>query len=146
MKSTVLLFLLAFGLVARAAAADLAPAGVVMFDHAQLDAAFAKGLPLLFNSGYKVSAGRRVVPGLVELHEHDTDLLYVTEGTATFITGGTMVDAKATGPGEYRGTSITGGVIHHLTKGDLIVIPTGTPHLFSQVDGTFLYLIIKVTK
>lgn len=117
-----------------------------MFSHVQVDDAFAKGLPLIFNSGYKISAGRRIMPGVVEVHARDTDILYVTEGTATFITGGTTVEPKESGPDEIRGTAIKGGVTHHLSKGDMIVIPPNTPHWFSEVKGTFLYLVIKVTK
>ena len=146
MKPLTLLALLALGVGARAASLDAPPTDVIMLDHAKVDDSFAKGLPLLLNTSYKISAGRRVMAGTVEFHERDTDIIYVTEGTATFITGGTMVDAKTTGLNEVHATSITGGVTHHLSKGDLIVIPAGTPHWFKEVPGTFLYLLIKVTK
>ena len=146
MKPLTLLALLALGVGARAASLDAPPTDVIMLDHAKVDDSFAKGLPLLLNTSYKISAGRRVMAGTVEFHERDTDIIYVTEGTATFITGGTMVDAKTTGLNEVHATSITGGVTHHLSKGDLIVIPAGTPHWFKEVPGTFLYLLIKVTR
>jgi glc operon protein GlcG len=149
MKSLAFAALLALGLVSRAAAADTIgapPTDVVIFNHVQVDDAFAKGLPLSLNSSFKISAGRRVMPGTVELHARDTDILYVTEGTATFITGGTITEAKPSGPDEVRGVAITGGVTHHLTKGDMIIVPAGVPHWFSEVKGTFLYLVIKVTR
>lgn len=151
MKSTALIALLALGLVSRAAAADAPPPAapptdVVLLDHAKIDDAFAKGMPLLINTSYKIQAGRRVMPGKVEIHEHDTDIFYVTEGSATFVTGGTAVGGKTTKPGEILGDTITGGVTRHLTKGDVIVIPAGVPHWFTEVSGTFLYLVVKVTK
>jgi len=122
------------------------PTEVVLIDHGTVDNAFAKGLPMHINSSYKIQAGRRVMPGVVEIHEHDTDILYVTEGTATFVTGGTAVDAKPSTTGEIRAKSITGGTVRHLVKGDIIVIPAGIPHQFTEVPGTFLYFVVKVTK
>ena len=146
MKSSALIALLALGLVARAAATDAPPTDAVLLDHAKVDDAFAKGLPLLINTSYKIQAGRRVMPGNVEVHTSDTDIFYVTEGSATFVTGGTTEGGKTTAPGEIRGDKITGGVAHHLTKGDVIVIPAGVPHWFTAVSGTFLYFVVKVTK
>jgi len=146
MKSSALIALLALGLVSRVVAVDAPPADVVLFDHAVVDNAFAKGLPLLINSSYKIQAGRRVMPGKVELHEHDTDIFFVTEGSATFVTGGTLEGGKTTKPGEILGEKITGGVTRQLSKGDVIVIPAGVPHWFTEVNGTFVYFVVKVTK
>jgi len=146
MKTSALLALLALGLVARAAAAEPPSPDVTTFDHTKVDDAFAKGMPLMINTRYSVRAGRRVMAGKVELHTNDTDIFYVTEGSATFVTGGTAVNEKPTGPGEVTADKITGGVEHHLTKGDVIVIPAGIPHWFTEVSGTFLYFVVKVTK
>jgi len=151
MKTPAFIALLALGLVARLAAADAPktdapPTDVVVLDHAKVDAAFAKGLPLMINTSYKIQAGRRVMGGQVEVHDHDTDVLWVTEGSATLVTGGTAIGMKTTAPGESRGEKIEGGVTRHVTKGDIIVIPEGIPHWFTQVDGTFLYFVLKVTK
>jgi len=93
-----------------------------------------------------VMAGRRVAPGEVEIHEKDTDVFYITEGSATFVTGGTAADQHRTAPGEIRAPKIAGGEEHHLKKGDVIVIPAGVPHQFTAVDGTFLYFVVKVSK
>lgn len=147
MKIISLLALMAAGLVSRAVAADAAPTDAVVIDHTKVDAAFAKSLPpLLVTPGYKVQTGRRVVPGKVEIHASDTDIFYVTEGTATLVTGGTAVDAKVTKPGETIAEKIDGGTPHKLAKGDVVVIPAGVPHWFSEVSGTFLYFVVKVTK
>jgi quercetin dioxygenase-like cupin family protein len=127
-------------------AAEAPPTDVVVVDHAKVDAAFAKGMPMLVNSSYKIQAGRRVTGGNVEVHANDTDIFYVTEGEATFVTGGTPVDPKTTGPGEVRAEKITGGTTRKLVKGDVIVVPAGVPHWFTEVKGTFLYFVVKVTK
>lgn len=146
MKITVLLALLSFGFVRLAVAAEAPPTDVVQIDHAKVAAAFAQGLPLLANTSFKVSAGRRVAPGNVELHTQDTDIFYVVDGSATFVTGGTIVEPTTTGPGEIRGKAVTGGVTRHLAKGDVIVIPKGVPHWFTEIGGTFLYYVVKVTQ
>ena len=122
------------------------PTDVVVIGHDQVDAAFAKGLPIVANSSYKVQAGRRVTPGNVEIHEHDTDIFYIIEGSATLVTGGTAVEPKTTAAGEIRAKEIAGGIARHLIKGDVIVIPSGVPHWFTEVNGTFLYYVVKVTK
>ena len=146
MKNTILFVLLSFGLVRLSAADEAPPTGVVVIDHAKVDAAFVQGQMLMANSSYKVLAGRRVAPGSVEVHALDTDIFYVLEGSAAFVTGGTVSDGTTTAPNEIRGKAIVGGTSHHLVKGDMIVIPKGTPHQFTQVDGTFLYYVVKVTQ
>jgi uncharacterized protein YjlB len=35
-------------------------------------------------------------------------------------------------------------VIHQLKEGDVIVIPAGTPHWFSKIDGSIVYLVIRI--
>jgi quercetin dioxygenase-like cupin family protein len=93
---------------------------------------------------YSVMANKRTGGGQSELHDKDTDVFYVIDGSATFITGGTMVEGKSTAPGETRGTSINGGQTHHLSKGDVITIPKGVPHWFKAVDGSVVYVVVKV--
>src|SRR4051794_17001324 len=107
-------------------------------------AAFAKGAVLLKSSSYQIHASRREAAGQVEVHDKDTDIIYVLEGTTTFVTGGTMVGGKTTEPDEVRGTDVTGGITRTLTKGDVIVVPSGTPHWFKEVSGPFLYYVVKV--
>lgn len=146
MKNTPLTALLSLAFLAATAAAEPPPTAVIVYDHGQVENAFAKGLPLAANDSFKISAGRRVAPGVVEIHEHDTDIFYVQEGAATLVTGGTAVETAPSAPSEIRGKSITGGTARHVVKGDVIVIPTGTPHQFTEVTGTFLYFVVKVTR
>ena len=120
--------------------------GVMLVDHEQVAAAFAKGAPLLATNNFKVQAGRRIEPGEVEIHDHDTDIFYILEGSATFVTGGKPVETREVGPGETRAKEITGGQAQKLVKGDIIIIPNGVPHWFKEVRGPFLYYVVKVSK
>src|SRR5436305_9211153 len=97
-KTTGLILALAFGFGRVLSAAEPPPTDVVIVDHGKVDAAFARCMPLLVNSSFKIQAGRRVTaPGQVEIHEHDTDIFYITEGTATLVTGGKTEGAKPSG-------------------------------------------------
>lgn len=107
-------------------------------------AAFQKGQPLLEVSDYKVHASHREKAGEAEIHEGETDIIYMLEGSATFVTGGKVVDGRPTGPGEIRGASIDGGTVRELSKGDVIIVPKGTPHWFKEVMGTVNYYVVKV--
>jgi len=119
---------------------------VLFFDNNQVSASFSKGAVLLdgTNRNYMVNTSRRDTPGLAEIHTLDTDIIYVVEGTATFVTGGTAAEMKEIAANEIRGSRIDGGETHQLTKGDVIIVPNGTPHWFKEVGGTFLYYTIKV--
>ena len=116
---------------------------VSYFDHDMVAAAFAKGAPLLELPGYKVNPSRRDAPGVAEVHLWETDVVYVVDGAATLVTGGTTVDPKETEPGQIRGTSIEGGESHELAPGDVVVIPNGVPHWFKEVQAPFLYFVVK---
>jgi len=127
-----------------ASAVSSAPPAVQYFDSSQVRAAFDKGA-VLFNQGlpYMVHASRREKPGLAEIHTKDADIVYVLDGTATLVTGGTAVDAKVVEPDELRGSAIRGGDERQLRKGDVIVVPAGIPHWFKEVSNPFLYYVVK---
>jgi mannose-6-phosphate isomerase-like protein (cupin superfamily) len=147
MNSKLIFALLASTALLTVFAADQAQKSAILhLDHQKVDAAFAKGGPLLATNNFKVMAGRRTGPGEVEVHEHDTDIFYIMEGSATFVTGGKAIDQKSSGPGEMRAKEIVGGEERQLNKGDVIVIPNGIPHWFKEVNGTFLYYMVKVNK
>lgn len=120
--------------------------GVVYVSHDKVSAALSKGGPLVNAPNLLVSGSHREKGGQVEVHEKETDVLYVVDGAATFVTGGTMVGGKTTKPGQMLGSDIKGGQTHHLTKGDVIVVPAGTPHWFKEVPQTVSYYVVKVLK
>jgi quercetin dioxygenase-like cupin family protein len=105
---------------------------------------FAKGAVLHEGPGYMIHASRRESPGQAEVHTRDTDIIYVLEGESTFVTGGSAVNARPTAAGEIRGASIEGGETRHLVKGDVIIVPNGTPHWFKEIKAPFLYYVVKV--
>ena len=120
---------------------------VTFVDHEKVAAALAKGgITLVTAPNVIVQGAQRSGPGQVEVHDKETDVLYVIEGAATFVTGGKMIGGKSTGPGQSRGTDIQGGETHHLTKGDVIVIQAGTPHWFKEVPKSANYFVVKVLK
>jgi glc operon protein GlcG len=100
---------------------------------------------LLENDEFKIHASRRDTPGVAEIHVRDTDIIHVLEGSATLVTGGTVVEPKTIAPDELRGKEINGGEIRRISKGDVIVVPNGVPHWFKQVDGALRYYVVKVT-
>ncbi len=122
-----------------------APLAVTYLDAARVSAAFAKGAPLNETAGYKVHASRRDAPGVGEVHLRDTDVIHVLEGSATLVTGGRLVDPQQTAPDEIRGPSIEGGEERAIGKGDVIVVPAGTPHWFKEVNGPVTYFVVKPT-
>lgn len=139
-------FLLALAALFTTAVLLTAADGVVYVGHDKVVAALAKGGPLVSASNLTVSGSHREKGGQVEVHEKETDVLYVVEGAATFVTGGTMVGGKSTKPGQHVGSDIKGGQTHNLTKGDVIVVPAGTPHWFKEVPQSVSYYVVKVLK
>lgn len=106
--------------------------------------AFAKGAVLFDGSDkYMVHTSRRDKAGVAEVHVKDTDIIYVQEGSATFVTGGTVMDPKPIAPDEIRGKEITSGETRTITKGDVIIVPAGTPHWFKEVPAPMTYYVVK---
>jgi hypothetical protein len=50
------------------------------------------------------------------------------------VTGGAFANPKD------RTAGIAGGVSRHLQAGDFVVLPPGTPHWFSKIDGSITYV------
>jgi mannose-6-phosphate isomerase-like protein (cupin superfamily) len=87
----------------------------------------------------------RARDGEAELHENFADLFHVLSGQATLVTGGTVVGAKTTGPGEVRGTSIEGGRRQELRAGDLVHVPAGVPHqMLVPGEKSFTAFVVKI--
>ena len=114
------------------------------FDHDSVASKLAKGGQILKTATYAVSGSHRDKAGQVEVHDKETDILYVTDGEAAFSTGGTMVGGKDTSPGQHLGTDMRGGETHNLTRGDVVVVPAGTPHWFRSVPDHVSYFVVKV--
>ena len=79
---------------------------------------------------------------------HDTnmtEILYMLEGSATLITGGTIPDARppARPGGNFTGTKIDGGTSRHVVPGDVIITPGRTPHLWANIESDMSYLVFR---
>jgi glc operon protein GlcG len=132
---------------AAAFAASSPPPSVSYWKSDEVTAAFAKGRVLFDGEGgrnYMVHASHRESPGMVEVHELDADIIYVLDGSATLVTGGSIQGATTTAPSEIRGTSIANGDVRHISKGDVLIVPSSTPHWFKDVSGSLNYYVVKV--
>ena len=63
----------------------------------------------------------------------------IVSGSGTFVTGGTFASAQD------RTAGISGGVARHIEAGDFVVLPPGTPHWFSKIDGSITYVETRFT-
>ena len=125
-------------------AADGVPTAVTYVPHDKAAATFVKGGQIVGDKGLTMLANRRGA-GEVEVHEKTNHIFIVTEGKATFVTGGTLVSPRQTAPGQTRAASVDGGTIYHLEKGDVITVPAGTPHWFKEVPTqTIAYYAINL--
>jgi unsaturated rhamnogalacturonyl hydrolase len=87
----------------------------------------------------------RTTSGGAEVHAHFDDLMIVQQGSATLVTGGTVVEAKTSGNGETHGTRIEGGQSQQIKAGDVLIIPAGVPHqLLIPAGTTYSALVAKV--
>lgn len=77
-----------------------------------------------------------------ELHDASDDVYYVLDGTATLTLGGRLNSPHEIEPGEWRSPTINGGQTFQITKGDLVVVPRGTPHQRTGKD--FSMILIKI--
>ena len=82
------------------------------------------------------------------IHDHVTETYYILSGSGTIVTGGSLGNAK---PYDLRnvnaGMSQTGtrqgGESRKVKTGDIIIVPAGTPHSFSALDGPISYLVYR---
>ncbi len=79
-----------------------------------------------------------------ELHDASDDVYYVLEGSATLVLGGKLEAPKEVEPGEWRSAKIIDGKTFEITKGDLVVVPRGTPHQRSTANKDFTMILIKI--
>jgi mannose-6-phosphate isomerase-like protein (cupin superfamily) len=59
------------------------------------------------------------------------------------VTGGEIVGGRMIAPGEIRGADVKGGETRRINKGDVIIVPAGTPHWFKEVSGPINYYVVK---
>ena len=95
---------------------------------------------------YNVSLEYRAAVANAAVHETEAELFYVVDGSAMLVTGGRLKDEKRTNASNLSGSAIEGGASRHVAKGDFIMVPEGTPHWFSSIDGTVVLMSLHLPR
>jgi mannose-6-phosphate isomerase-like protein (cupin superfamily) len=130
-------------IMAAVVSADGVPTVVTYVPNSKVTEVMTKGGEIVNDKGLIILANRRGA-GEVEVHDKTNHIFIIVEGEATFVTGGTLVGAKNTAPGQIRAASMQGGQTHQLRKGDVITVPAKTPHWWKEVSTkTIAYYAIN---
>jgi mannose-6-phosphate isomerase-like protein (cupin superfamily) len=96
--------------------------------------------PIALTDQYRVNIVHRPKPNGAIAHPGNTELHYIIEGSGTVVTGGKIVRKPAAPAGE---ATIEGGESHKVVKGDVIIVPAGSAHMYSEVNGKITYLEVR---
>jgi mannose-6-phosphate isomerase-like protein (cupin superfamily) len=80
-------------------------------------------------------------PKEFEWHEGRDHIVQILDGSTVYEVGGTPKDGHSKGPGEWLAPVSAGATTMTLKKGDMLVIPRGTPHKRSTAESVTLILI-----
>lgn len=92
------------------------------------------------SEAYRVNVVRRTAPQGAIAHDVGTEVHYIIEGAATLVTGGTIVRPS---PGAAGAATIRDGASREVHAGDIVLVPVGTPHWYSRLDGPLTYLEVR---
>jgi mannose-6-phosphate isomerase-like protein (cupin superfamily) len=96
--------------------------------------------PIALTDQYRINIVRRAKGAGAIAHAGNSEVHYIIEGAATFVSGGTIVRPATTG----GVASIRDGVTRHVVKGDVLVIPENSPHWYKDVEGgAITYLEVR---
>ena len=82
------------------------------------------------------------------IHTHATEIYYILEGSGTITTGGSLENATPNdltrlGAGVGQSGVHVGGTSRKVGPHDVVIVPGGMPHRFSQLDGPIKYLVYR---
>ena len=82
------------------------------------------------------------------IHERATETYYILYGSGTIVTGGSLgtptpTDLTRLGAGPSLTGTRQGGDSRRVGPGDIVIIPAGTPHSFSELDAPISYLVFR---
>jgi mannose-6-phosphate isomerase-like protein (cupin superfamily) len=113
---------------------------------AQSRSAGSSGSKLAASGNFALNLSLRSSSGGAEVHAHYDDLMIVKEGSATLITGGTVIGAKTDSAGETKGSGIQGGSSQTIKAGDMVLVPAGVPHQLLIPPGTLYTALVVKTR
>ena len=146
MKTTVIALI---GLLSAAQAPAPPAAPATYLSEAELVAALeeaAKSAPVMHTAPvkiadhYRINIVRRTSAQGAIAHPDGTEVHHIIEGAATFVTGGAIVRAAGAAAGS---ATIEGGQSRRVAKGDVILVPAGTPHWYKDLEGSITYLEVR---
>ncbi|MBZ5557009.1 MAG: hypothetical protein LAO77_06990 [Acidobacteriia bacterium] len=92
---------------------------------------------------HRINIVKRTKAAGAVAHEGFAELHHIIEGSGTLVTGGTIVRPTGGGRGA-GGATIQNGVSRHVAKGDVILVPSGMPHWYKNLDGASItYLEVR---
>jgi mannose-6-phosphate isomerase-like protein (cupin superfamily) len=104
------------------------------------------GQAMLRAAGFSANMEYRTAVGPAAVHDLDAEFFYVIDGSGTVVTGGKLANEKRTNAANLTGTGIEGGASRKVGKGDFIMVPEGTAHWFSAIDGTLVLMSIHLPR
>ncbi|MGQ0735918.1 MAG: hypothetical protein ACT4QD_19965 [Acidobacteriota bacterium] len=91
---------------------------------------------------YNVNVERRLPQAQgASLHEAQAELFYVIDGSATLLTGGTLIGETRNGT-NLSGKGIEGGTAQKFGKGDFLMVPSGVAHQFVDITSPVVLMAI----
>jgi hypothetical protein len=104
--------------------------------------------------GEQMASLPAVVAGTGIAHDHQTETYIITSGSGTLITGGKVLNGRQSAPGSpvttvLNGPSCSGtiggaDVVKRVVNvGDIIIIPAGVPHGWSDIPDHVDYLSVR---
>ena len=90
---------------------------------------------------FNVNAAHRApVTQVANVHDDQSELFMVLDGSGSIVWGGKVVGATRNGA-NVTGKSIEGGTTQTLGKGDFFVVPPGLPHMFANIAPAGIQLM-----
>ena len=154
MRTSLLVLAATAALIAPAAAQTMSPAAIKTFaSSGEVKQLIAKAKadrkgdapitvePILSFGNYHANLEYRPIAGPAALHDTENELMVVIEGAGTITMGGQMVNPTRSNPANQSAAAISGGTDTAVAKGDFIMVPHGTPHQITAVNGAPLVLM-----
>jgi mannose-6-phosphate isomerase-like protein (cupin superfamily) len=93
---------------------------------------------------YRVAVDRRRSPQSANLHPTEAEVLMIVDGEGTLTTGGKLIDTRRNG--KTVSATIEGGASQRVTKGDVVVIPEGVPHYFTETSPQVVFVSVELPR